>query len=275
MENIYKVLDSGDERKLEQLGDLIIDRPCAQAFWPKQKDDKVWSSAGVTFDRGEKNIWQFNGKRLDRKIVKYHNYLFKLKFTDFGHIGIFPEHISTWKLIEKNSNKGDKILNLFGYTGGATIAGVAAGAVVTHVDASQKINDWAKENVNLNRLDINRVRWITDDVIKFLKREVKRGNKYDAFVMDPPTFGRGSKGEVFKIEKDLCKIMDLVIQLMSDNCRYVVLSCHTPGFTPKVLENILCSFIDTKKGRFNSYELMISSDTLPIPSGAVSYWLLK
>lgn len=272
---MYKVLDSGDERKLEQLDDIIIDRPCAQAFWPKRKDKSLWSRASAIFSRGEKNIWDFKGKRIEQKIVKYHNYFFKLKFTDFGHIGIFPEHIFTWKLIEENSNKGDKILNLFGYTGGATIAGIAAGAFVTHVDASQKVNDWAKENVNLNRLDINRVRWITDDVIKFLKREVKRGNKYDGFVMDPPTFGRGSKGEVFKIEKDLCKIMQLILELMSDNCRYVILSCHTPGFTPKVLSNILISYLQIKNGKFYDQELLIESDTLLIPSGAVAYWISK
>jgi 23S rRNA (cytosine1962-C5)-methyltransferase len=275
MNYIYKILDSGEERKLEQLGDLIIDRPCAQAFWPKMKDERFWNKADVIFERGDNNIWHFKNKKIDSKVVKYHKYFFKLKFTDFGHIGIFPEHKTTWELIEKNAVQGQKMINLFGYTGGATIAGAASGALVTHVDASQKINDWAKENIELNNLDVKSVRWITDDVIKFLKREVKRGNKYDAFVMDPPTFGRGSKGEVFKIERDLSKIMELVVELMSEHCKYVILSCHTPGFTPKVLENILFSYLKNKIGKIFCEELLIPSDTFDIPSGAVACWVGK
>lgn len=273
MQYIYKVLDSGNERKLEQIGDLIVDRPCAQAFWPKVKNEKFWGMADVIFERGDRNIWHFKNKKLDSTVIKYHKYFFKIKFTDFGHIGIFPEHITTWKLIEENAYQGQKIINLFGYTGGATVAGACSGAFVTHVDSSQRINDWAKENIALNDVQPNNVRWITDDVLKFLNREVKRGNKYDGFIMDPPSFGRGCKGEVFKIERDLNKILQLVVKLMSDNCRYIILSCHTPGFTPKVLDNILFSYFGKMNSSIMSQELIIKTDTLGIPSGSLAYWL--
>ena len=272
---MYKVLDAGEGRKLEQIEDYIIDRPCAQAFWPKIMDKTVWDRAMAIFERENGSGWQYKSSKKDTFITKYFKYNFKIKFTDFGHIGLFPEHSKTWEIVNGHTTFSDNILNLFGYTGGATIAAVFKGANVTHVDASQKINDQAKENIKLNGLDLNKVRWITDDVLKFLKREQKRKNSYTGIVLDPPTFGRGTKGEVFKIEKDINRLLELILAVSSKDLKYIIFTCHTPGFTGKVLENLLTFHTKGLKGDIFSGELLIESNTFPIPSGSISYFVKK
>lgn len=267
----YQLLDSGDGRKLEKIGKYTIDRPSAQAFWQKIENDKFWEKADGIFYRKEENIWEYRSKIPERLVITHCGYNFLIKFTDFGHIGIFPEHEKSIEIIKKYSTaKNFKLLNMFAYTGAATIAGSKAGATVTHLDASQKINDWAKENIILNNLQTKSVRWITDDVIKFLKREVKRGNKYDGIILDPPTFGRGSKGEVFKIENDINLILELCKSILTENYKYLILSCHTPGFTPMVLKNLLLSHFRQPNNTF-AEELYLKGKKLNLPSGSIVY----
>lgn len=272
---MYQVIDSGCGRKLEQFEDYIIDRPCAQAFWPKVLDETIWQRAMAIFQRENESCWQYKGSIKDTFITKYFKYNFRIKFTDFGHIGLFPEHKKTWELIEEHTTSSDNILNLFGYTGGATIAALSKGANVTHVDSSQKINDQAKENIKLNGLDLKKVRWITDDVLKFLKREQKRNNSYSGIILDPPTFGRGTKGEVFKIEKDINRLLQLILAVSSKALKYIIFTCHTPGFTGKVLENLLAFHTKGLNGKIFSGELLIESNTFSIPSGSISYFVKK
>lgn len=269
----YQLLDSGDGRKLEKIGRYVIDRPSAQAFWPKNEGNKLWEKADGIFYRKGENIWEYKSKIPEKFVIKHCGYNFIIKFTDFGHIGIFPEHDKSIDIIKKySSGKNFRLLNMFAYTGAATIAGAQSGAFVTHLDASQKINDWAKENFISNNLEHKSVRWITDDVIKFLKREVKRGNKYDGIILDPPTFGRGSKGEVFKIENDINAILELCRAVLTENYKYLILSCHTPGFTPMVLKNLLLSQFKQPDNTF-AEELFLKGKNLNLPSGSIAYVL--
>lgn len=231
--NCYELIDSGDGKKLERFGPYLIERPCSQAFW---KPTKKWPKPHARFTREKESRWI--GKLPEEWTVEHCGIQFHVRPTSFGHLGIFPEHGAFWHLFEEKLSPGDKVLNLFAYTGGATLAAAKAGMQVCHVDASKPTVEWARQNAALNGLKDAPIRWIVDDVYKFLQREIRRGHTYDAIIVDPPSFGRGSKGEVFKIEERVLDLLDMCRQLMPKP-KLLLFSSHTPGFTPVVMERLL------------------------------------
>lgn len=219
----YSLLDSGNQKKFERFGPYTIVRPCSQAVWKPAL--KSWKDADASFSKEEG--WQ--GELPSFWVIEVDGLKFKIAPTDFGHLGIFPEHRSLWTWAADLVQEGSSVLNLFAYSGGATLAFARAGAQVCHVDAARGMVNWAKENAELNGLSDRPIRWIVDDVMKFLKREVRRGRKYDGILLDPPSFGRGAKGEVFKIQKDFEMLLELCQQLLSEHPLFLVCSNHTVG----------------------------------------------
>ena len=277
-EKKYLLLDSGDGQKLEKIGDFLVVRPCSLAVWKPSLSRESWETADLFFSREKENGWTFRKKVPQSWNIKINNLIFKISLTDFGHLGIFPEHFSLFEFMEKKikSRPSASILNLFAYTGGATLAAAKAGAKVCHLDASAKAVAWAKENAELNNLEKAPIRYIVDDAIKFLKREVRRKVRYDGIILDPPSFGRGASGQVFKIEKDLYTILSLCKELLSDEPLFLILTCHTPGFTPSVLENISAQVMKNSNddGTFSSGEMYLKceNDGMSVPSGSYLIW---
>lgn len=261
MSDRYAFLDAGDREKIERFGPFVIKRPCPLALWPKGKAIKT----DAAFTREER--WSFSGSLPSSWEVEHFGVRFKIKLTEFGHLGLFPEHGTLWDWARKRCKKGVRLLNLFAYSGGFSIAAAQEGAEVCHVDASKGMVSWARENARLNGLEKAPIRWIVDDGIKFLKKELKRGSFYDAIVLDPPTFGRGSKKEVFKIEEDLYPMMELLAKLLSKRPNFVILSCHTPGFTPLFLGEVLKRSL--KKKTVEMKEMTLGSS---IPAGGFARW---
>ena len=259
----YELLDSGDGRKLERFGRYTLARPCSQALWRPSRPD-IWRSADATFDREDGNRWRGRSNLPAKWTIETAGVKFNLGGTDFGHLGIFPEQRAQWKWLRANSS-GAKVLNLFAYSGGSTMACALGGAEVCHLDASKGMVDWARENAALNGLSNHPIRWIVDDAHKFMKREIRRGRRYDAVVLDPPTFGRGASGEMYKIERDLGETLSLVRDLLSDMPRFVLFSSHTPGLSRIVAENILSQAF--RPSSLESGEMLLEGKSLPCPSG--------
>ena len=259
----YQLIDSGEGLKLEKFGEYSLIRPCPQALWQKERS-KDWEKADAEFSR-EKG-WEQRRKLPSDWKAEVGGVKFKIAPTDFGHLGVFPEHSMLWEELSPLA-PGAQILNLFAYSGGATLALAKAGAKLCHLDASKGMVDWARENAAINQLEKAPIRWIVDDALKFLKREVRREVRYDGILLDPPTFGRGSQGEVFKIERDLVTLLDLCRSVLSKSPRFVFLSCHTPGVTPLVLQHLTGQIF--KDARIETGEMMLNSPgALPIPSGS-------
>lgn len=256
---MYELLDSGDEQKLEQFGDYLLIRPCPQALW-RPKAPNLWKTADATFKRDKP--WKGLPKSWT---MAYKNLTFKIVPTDFGHLGLFPEHAQHWNWMHSKLKPKSEVLNLFAYSGAATLFLAKKGHAVCHLDAAKGMVDWARENASLNKLDKAPIRWIVDDAIKFLRREVKRKRKYDAILLDPPSFGRGAQGQVFKIERDLPLLLDLCKQVLNTKPSFILLTCHTPGLTPKVLAPLLADHFP--KLSIDSGEMLIPSETTPLPSG--------
>lgn len=278
MKDEYELLDSGDGRKLERYGDVVLARPCAQAVW-KPKDPRLWETALASFDRVEGLNWQGRRNISGSWTVEIAGVKMKLSPTDFGHLGVFPETRALWHWIRstlserRQTGRTARFLNLFAYSGGATLAAAQAGAPCCHLDASKGMVDWARENAALNQLENAPIRWIVDDVIKFLRREVKRNNRYDAILLDPPSFGRGKKGELYKIEESLMETLDLVHQVLSDDPCFVLLTSHTPGFSPIVLGNLLRQY--HQGGTLESGEMLLTGKpgTMEVPNGNWARWV--
>ncbi|MHC5157968.1 MAG: class I SAM-dependent methyltransferase [Planctomycetota bacterium] len=279
MNDQYELLDSGNGKKLERYDDVVLDRPCAQAVWAPQKPE-LWASATARFDRIGGLNWEGRGNLKKSWNVDIAGVVMKLSATDFGHIGVFPETRAIWSWIretltaeKKKKGRDLKFLNLFAYSGGATLAAAQAGAHCCHLDASRGMVDWARENAKLNGLEDAPVRWIVDDVIKFLRREVKRGNRYDGILLDPPSFGRGKKGELYKIEEQLITTLDLVHEVLSDDPSFVYLTSHTPGFSPIVLSNLLKQY--HAGGSFEYGEMLLTGKpgVNDLPNGNWSRWI--
>lgn len=265
----YTLLDSGNQHKLERIGDYVLVRPCSQAVWEPSLEEKDWKEADAVFSREPSNRWK--GTVPTAWELECENLFFKIMPTDFGHLGIFPEHALLWRWMKERLKKESSLLNLFAYTGGATLIAAQAGAKVCHVDASKTAVAWARENGALNRLDKAPIRWIVDDVVKFLRREVRRGNRYDGIILDPPTFGRGNKGEIFKIENDLPEILQLCFNLLTDAPLFLILSSHTPGYTPLVLHHLLLQACSSGRGKIEQGEMVIPGP-FDLPSGSWARW---
>lgn len=258
----YQLLDSGDGKKWERFGPHVLCRPCQQAVWRPSK--KI--EADALFSREGGNQWTYK-KQLPREWgIVLKGVRLKISLTDFGHLGVFPEHSSLWDWMRPMIGKGDQVLNLFAYSGGATLAAAQAGAEVCHLDASKGMVDWARENCTLNQMQTAPIRWIVDDAMKFLQREEKRGRRYEGIILDPPTFGRGGKGEIFKIEEEIIPLLERCKKVLTDRPKFVIFTCHTPGFTPVVLEHLLFQVFG-KKGESGEM-LLLADDTFSIPSGA-------
>lgn len=280
MKNEYELLDSGNGYKLERFGPYIISRPCSQAIWARQRSIDIWHKADASFDRLQGAKWHIKNQLPLYWNITIDDIKFKISSTDFGHLGIFPEQRSLWHKIKNIINQANvkrkdkiKVLNLFAYSGGATLAAALTGAHVCHLDASKGMVEWAKENATINKLEAAPIRWIIDDVTKFLKRQLRKQEKYEAIILDPPTFGRGNKGEVFQIDEKLPQLLTMCYDLLSNDSIFVLLSSHTPGYTPKVLENLLIQIMHFKSEAIQSAEMLITAENvLPIPSGAYALW---
>ena len=268
--NTYKLLDSGHGRKLEIFGPLTLIRPCPQALW-EPLCPSLWKTYDGEFVRFEDKGWKKVKARSSFEIF-FNLFRFKLELTDFGHVGLFPEHAMHWSWMqEKVQSRDFHFLNLFAYSGAATLALAKVGAQVTHLDASKKMIIWAKDNIRLNGLEKAPVRFIVDDAIKFLKREIKRKNRYHGILLDPPTFGRGTQGQVFKIERDLVILLKLCKEVLISKKGFIVLTTHTPLFTPRTLQHLLKQIFNAKT--IEAKEMLISSSTsFSLPSGCYARW---
>ena len=245
-----------------------MDRPWSVALW--EPAERSWK-ADSSFSREEREGWQ--GKVPKSWEVAYAGLKFKISLTDFGHVGLFPEHRIIWDWAENliaTRRKAPRVLNLFAYSGGATLACARAGAELCHLDASKGMVDWARENATLSGLDKAPIRWIVDDVFKFLKREIRRGRTYDGIILDPPSFGRGSRGEIFKIERDIPELLSLCKALLSDTPLFFALTTHTLGVTPLAMEHLLSAILP---GKISSGEMQIPSACgRALPSGHFARW---
>ena len=276
----YECIDAGNGEKLERWGNYILRRPDPWALWTHD-DSSIWEKYDAIYHRNDKGggNWDFVKKLPDYWTVKYRDLTFKVSPTNFKHTGLFPEQAYNWDYImDKISSVGRpiKVLNLFAYTGGATIASSFAGAsLVVHVDASQGMNEWAKENAKLTGIENNNIRYICDDCLKFVEREKRRGNKYDAIIMDPPTYGRGPSKELWKFEDSLNKLIEECANILSDNPCFFIVNSYTKGITPEILYNVLyTSKLSKLKGKITSEELgiKITDSNLVLPCGVVGRW---
>lgn len=271
----YEILDMANGEKLERWGNYILERPDPQIVWQDKTFKDKWKKVDAIYHRSKKGggYWENINNVKSSWQVKYKDLTFNIKQMGFKHTGLFPEQAVNWDyMIDKikNSNRKIKVLNLFAYTGGATVACAYAGADVVHVDSSRGMVLWAKENIESSNLTDRYVRFIVDDVIKFVKREIRRGNKYDAIIMDPPSFGRGANGEVWNIEESLYPLIKLCMEVLSDNPLFFLINSYTTGMSPKVLENILYMTLDKKyKGKISSGEvgLPMKDSNLILPCG--------
>ena len=271
--NDYKILDMADGQKLEKWGDVILSRPDPQIIWKDKSYPEKWKNINATYHRSKTGggTWEYNKKMPQQWQIKYKDLTFNIKPMGFKHTGLFPEQAVNWDwMIDKikNAKREIKVLNLFAYTGGATVACASAGASVCHVDSSKGMVTWAKENITSSGLAERPVRYIIDDVVKFVNREIRRGNKYDAIIMDPPSYGRGTNGEVWKFEENIGSLVELCTKVLSDKPLFFLINSYTTGISSMVLENILRLSIN-KKGKLSCGEigLPMSNSDLILPCG--------
>lgn len=242
----YELLDMAKGQKLEKWGKYILVRPDPQIVWDKKTNPKLWEKADAKYIRSNTGggHWEKYSKIDENWSIKYKNLVFNLKPMGFKHTGLFPEQAVNWDYIiskvsqRTKKNQEVKVLNLFAYTGGATVAALSAGASVCHVDSSQGMVNWAKENVSSSGLRERPVRFLVDDVVKFVNREIRRNNKYDMIIMDPPSYGRGKNGEVWSIEKDINNLLCLCSKILSDNPISVIINTYTGGLSGTIIENV-------------------------------------
>lgn len=283
MKNIYTLLDSGDGEKLEQFGDFVIRRPDPEALWKKSLPETEWKSAALTFSRTDSKggRWITKGEILKEWQITHGSLNFLIRPTSFKHVGIFPEQENNWEFMAgvighpPAGGKKAKVLNLFAYTGGATIAAAKAGAEVTHVDASKPVIEWAKKNAELNNLGNAPIRWLVDDVLKFVRREVKRGATYDGIVMDPPAFGHGPKDELWKIERDFVILIEECLKLLSDTPLFFIVSGYASGYSAIAFANNLEILKQKYGGSIEHVELTLTesnSREFVLPAGVVARW---
>ena len=278
----YELIDADDGMRLERWKDIILIRPDPQIIWKDGKNDERWNKAHAVYHRSSSGggYWERLRAVPDVWSVSFEDLNFNLKPMGFKHTGLFPEQAVNWKLasklIKESKREDIKVLNMFAYTGGATVACLKAGAAVTHVDASKGMVAWAKENAVASNVSDRPVRWLVDDCLKFAKREIRRGNKYDAIIMDPPSYGRGPNGEIWKLENQLGELLEVTAQLLSDNPLFFFLNSYTGGLSPTILNYMLKKSI--KKG-FNAevytdeIGLRVTNRDIVLPCGNTTFWI--
>jgi len=281
--NDYALLDSGEGEKLERYGDVVISRPDPQALWPKRLPHSEWDKADAYFKRDSKDAeWVAKSTVPAKWPIEFGGLKFWIKLSAFKHTGIFPEQLSNWewvrsKVISQKSKVGErttKVLNLFGYTGGATLAAAEAGAEVVHVDGSKVAIGWARDNAELSGLKDKPIRWILDDAVKFVKREIKRGSKYDGIIMDPPAFGHGPNRELWKIEDSFLPFLDLCKQLLTEQPLFFLINGYASGYSAIAYKNNLDDLAKKYGGKIEIGELTIeeSNSERLLPAGIFAHW---
>ena len=302
----YELLDSGNGRKLERFGKFILDRIETQALWNKSLSEAVWQSADAIFKKkgDQHGDWARKNNIPDHWTLEFEGLKLQLRLTPFGHVGIFPDQSTQWEWIQSvcrpelvsgpqnemlNSHKGTihsmgsqvqhdksiKVLSLFTYTGAATLAAAVGGAQVTHVDASKPAITWARENQNLSGLSDKPIRWIPEDALKFVKREVRRGTKYDAIIMDPPKFGRGTQGEVWKFEENFPELLDNCLQIISDSPQFILITAYAIPISSITLSNMLADMMKKYGGTVEAGELGLkqSKNERILPTAIYAKWI--
>lgn len=280
----YELLDSGEGEKLERFGNIVLSRPDPQALWHKNLEESEWKKADAIFSReGNDGNWNIKKGTLDKWSIDFGGLKFIVKPTAFKHTGLFPEQSVNWSwmtdLIENekkiDANKDIEVLNLFGYTGGATLACAQAGAKVVHVDSSKSAITWARENAELSGLTDRPVRWILEDARVFVSREIKRGNKYDAIIMDPPAFGHGTDNEIWKIEEHFLSLVDDCIKLLKEKPLFFIINGYSAGYSAVAYGNVLNNLVEKYGGSIEVGELTLEEKVNKrlLPCGIFARWM--
>lgn len=276
----YQLLDCSGGERLERWGDVTLIRPDPQVVWQTPKTHPLWKKADAVYHRSNTGggSWEVRSRIPDRWEIQYRDLRFNVKTMGFKHTGVFPEQAVNWDWVSEKiraANRPVKVLNLFGYTGAATVSALKAGAQVVHVDASKGMVQWAKENALSSGVIDCPVRWIVDDCVKFVQREIRRGNRYDILIMDPPSYGRGPGGEVWKLENEIYHFVELCREVLSDTPIAVLINSYTAGLSPAVMQYILGALIVPKFGGFVESEeigLPVQASGLLLPCGATAIW---
>lgn len=276
----YRLLDCGSGEKLERWGDYTLVRPDPQAIWQTPRKNPAWRTPNARYSRSSTGGGQWNkGQLPERWTVSYKTLTFNIKPMNFKHTGLFPEQAANWDFaggLIRRAGRPISVLNLFAYTGGATVACAAAGASVCHVDAAKGMVSWARENARSSGLEDAPIRWIIDDCGKFVEREIRRGRKYDAVIMDPPSYGRGPSGEIWKLEENLWPFVELVSGVLSDDPLFFIINSYTTGLAPSVLTYILESLVTPRFGGHTVSDelgLPVEDTGLVLPCGATGRWI--
>ena len=279
----YRLLDFGEGRHLERFGPWVLDRPCPAAEGVARADPAAWAAADARFERtgATDGRWTLEREMPERWTIAHGPIRLELKRTDFGHLGVFPEHAAHWDWIAERVRAAPRppvVLNLFAYTGGSTLAAAAAGAEVVHVDAAKNVVAWARRNAELSGgtdgKSVLPIRWIVEDAVKFVRREVKRGNRYDAVILDPPSYGHGPRGEVWRLSKHLPRLLGLCGELTAGRCRFMLLTCHTPEFGARRLERLVReTWCSVQPGHVRAEPLILRTAAgRELPCGIAVYW---
>jgi 23S rRNA (cytosine1962-C5)-methyltransferase len=286
----YALIDTGEGRKLERYGAVIVDRPETQALWPKSNPD-LWANAHAKFSNSPKDEdgdfgnWEILKPSAEDWPVKWRNLSFECRLMSFRHMGLFPEQASHWDLISDLCARGTakferplKILNLFAYTGAGTMVAASHGAEVVHLDASKKAIGWAKDNQKSSGLEKAKIRWICDDATDFVEREIRRGNQYDGIILDPPKYGRGPDGQIWSLERDLANLLSNCSQLLSNDASFMLMTCYALRLSPYSLDGLMKATMDKEKrtrgGKIQSGELLLKADSSEylLPTSLYSLW---
>lgn len=276
----YELIDCSCGERLERWGNITLIRPDPQVIWKTEKKNPLWKKADAVYHRSQSGggNWEIKRKIPDFWTIGYRDLTFNIKTMGFKHTGLFPEQAVNWDYtadVIKNAGRPVKVLNLFAYTGGATVSALAAGASVVHVDASKGMTMWAKENAVSSGVADSPVRWIVDDCIKFVQREIRRGNRYDIIIMDPPSYGRGPGGEVWKLENEVYSFVELCSQVMSDEPLMMLINSYTTGLSPSVMEYILGAVVKPRFGgevTGSEIGLRATENGLILPCGSSAIW---
>ena len=276
----YKIIDTSTGEKLESWGGKILVRPDPQIIWKSKRRSDMWKKADAVYHRSSKGggEWEYRAKLPDSWNISYGNLTFNIRPTGFKHTGLFPEQAVNWDFMSdkiRNAGRQVKVLNLFAYTGGATLACAEAGALVSHVDASKGMVQWARENAAASNLSDKPIRWLVDDCEKFVRREIRRGNLYDAVVMDPPSYGRGPNGEVWKLEDSIYDLVKVCSEVLSDSPLFFLLNSYTTGLSPSVMAYILNDILVEKFGgkvTADEIGLPVEATGSILPCGSTAIW---